>query len=454
MWGAATHERATGVHRPLLATVLVVAPSDKAATGESAKRRVIVGVDHCLLWRDDMQRLRDDVCRASGLQAGDLHVAFSHTHAAGMMDRSRAELPGGEMIGPYLDEMAAKIADAVREALANVAEARVVYGTGRCDLAANRDQWDEARGQFVCGHNPTGPADDTVLVARIARPSGETIATVVNYACHPTTLAWQNTLISSDYVGAMREVVEQAQGGVCLYLHGAAGDLGPREGFTGDTAVADRNGRQLGFAALSAIESLPPSDARYEYAGPVTSGATIGTWRYAELTPQDVAEQATWRCETWTVDLPYRDGLPTRETTLAERETWLARECDAARAGDSSSARDCRAQVERLDRQLVRVGQLPSGAAFPLEISLWKLGGGFWVWLEGEYHQYLQQSLRDRFPRVPIVVATVVDGWRPAYLPTRATYGRGIYQEQVAVLAAGCLEAVAESLANTIAAWL
>ncbi len=111
-------------------------------------------------------------------------------------------------------------------------------------------------------------------------------------------------------------------------------------------------------------------------------------------------------------------------------------------------------QIERLDRQLVRVGQLPAGPTFPLGVSLWKIGGGFWVWLEGEYYQYLQRTLRTRLPETPIVVATVVDGWRPAYLPTRETYGRGIYQEQVAVLAPGCLEAVTDSVAEKISAWL
>src|SRR5207253_911772 len=159
------------------------------------------------------------------------------------------------------------------------------YGTGRCPLAAHRDFWDEAGGQFVCGFNPGGPADDTVLVARVTDAAGQPVATVVNYACHPTTLAWQNTLISPDYVGALRESVERQTDAPCMFLQGASADLGPREGFVGDAAIANRNGRQLAFAALAALEKLPAPGTRFVYAGPVISGATIGAWQHEPLDP-------------------------------------------------------------------------------------------------------------------------------------------------------------------------
>src|SRR6185295_10965514 len=130
--------------------------------------------------------------------------------------------------------------------------------------------------QFVCGYNPNGPADDTVLIARVSDETGRPLAAIVNYACHPTTLAWENTLISPDYVGALREVVERTAGMPCIFLQGASGDIGPREGFVGDTAVADRNGRELGYAVLAALEALPPPGTRFQYKGPVVSGATLG----------------------------------------------------------------------------------------------------------------------------------------------------------------------------------
>src|SRR5438309_1730887 len=92
--------------------------------------------------------------------------------------------------------------------------------TRPCDWrpsAAARDFFDPTSQQFVCGFNPSGTADDTVLVAKIIGDDGSLVGTIVNYACHPTTLAWQNTLISPDYVGALRETVEQHTGAPCMF---------------------------------------------------------------------------------------------------------------------------------------------------------------------------------------------------------------------------------------------
>src|SRR5690606_33553586 len=127
------------------------------------------------------------------------------------------------------------------------------------------------------------------------------VATVVNYACHPTTLAWQNTLISPDYVGAMCETVEQHAGGLCLFLQGASADLGPREGFTGDTAVADRNGRQLAYAVLSALESLPSPGTAFHYTGPVVSGAVLGDWQHQPLSEAEREAKAVWQWHRFVV---------------------------------------------------------------------------------------------------------------------------------------------------------
>jgi hypothetical protein len=451
MWGAATHERATGVHRPLTATALVIHAEGRLPGPDT--EQVIIALDHCLLWARDMDNLLNSVSRQTGLARQQLAFAFSHTHGAGMMDSSRINLPGGELIPPYLDALTNKVSGIVQQARSNVQPVTISYATGRCTLATHRDFWDEVTGQFVCGFNPNGTTDDSVLIARVNDETGRTLAVIVNYACHPTTLAWENTLISPDYVGALREVVEQSTGAACVFLQGASGDIGPREGFVGDTAVADRNGRQLGHAVLAALEALPPPAMRFCYAGPVVSGATLGPWKHVPLEGDALEKKAFWRLRRWTVDLPYRPELPTVEGTKAERARWQAAEQAALKSGDTIKARDCHAMVERHDRWLTRLAALPPGKDFPFPIVLWQIGDAFWLAVEAEHYNIFQRELRAKLPGVPLVIATIVNGSLPTYLPSKDVYGKGIYQESVAVVAPGCLERLIDEIGKQLGEW-
>ena len=447
MWGAAKHERATGVHRPLRATVAVF-----GAAGPSSPetRQILLALDHCVLGAVEHEQLITHVAQASGQPKETILIVFSHTHSAGLMGLERASLPGGDLIPGYLRSVAERAAELVKECLGRLTPVGIVYGQGRCSLAAHRDFFDEGEKQFVCGFNPGVPADDTVLVARVKDESGRLLATVVNYACHPTTLAWDNTLISPDYVGAMREVVEQAMGSPWLVLQGTSGELGPREGYVGDSAVADRNGRQLGFDALSAITALPAAGTHFRYTGPIVSGATLGAWAHEPLPANEAERKRLWQLWRWRELLPYRPGQPKTEEVETELKQFQAEEDAARTAGNTERAADCRAMAERKRRLLHRLSQLPRGDAFPLQVVLWRIGDAFWLGVQGESYSLLQTELRQRFPGTPIIVASIAADWGASYLPPAKIYGTGIYQESIAVVAAGSLEQLIESIATRI----
>ncbi|MBI3867691.1 MAG: hypothetical protein HY299_04085 [Verrucomicrobia bacterium] len=450
MWGAAKHERATGIHRPLRATAAVFAPANDTPSAPGAAHpapQVVLALDHCVLGAEEHRRLLTRLTQVVGLPEEVFLIVFSHTHAAGLMGLERASLPGGDLIPSYLQRMGERAAELVREALEKLALVDICYATGRCNLAAHRDFWDAASQSFVCGFNPAAPADDTVLVARVTGSDGAVLATLVNYACHPTTLAWDNSLISPDYIGALREVVERETKAPCLFLQGASGELGPVEGYVGDPAVADRNGRQLAYAALSALTALPAAGTRFRYTGPVVSGATLGAWAHEPLAADELASKQAWEVARWSEPLPYRPGLPTAALVEIELKRFLSDE-DAARAkGDATQASECRAMAERKRRLLHRLAQLPPGEKFPLQIIVWRMGDALWVGVQGELYSVLQTELRRRFPAKAIVVATVAADWGASYLPPRDIYGTGIYQETIAVVAPGSLERVIESIA-------
>ena len=90
MWGAATHDLATGVHRPL---------DDRARpAGGRWRPRLLVALDIALLGdlggASDAERVLTPVREELGLEPGELLVNCSHTHAAPWAALSRSHNPG------------------------------------------------------------------------------------------------------------------------------------------------------------------------------------------------------------------------------------------------------------------------------------------------------------------------------------------------------------------------
>src|SRR5688500_16906305 len=85
MWGAAVHDRATGVHKPLLATLLWLEPS----SGDRSQALLILALDHCILDGRDIEQFQQAAADSTGIASVQVIVTLSHTHAAGLMSRSR-----------------------------------------------------------------------------------------------------------------------------------------------------------------------------------------------------------------------------------------------------------------------------------------------------------------------------------------------------------------------------
>jgi hypothetical protein len=445
MWGAARHDRATGVHRPLYADVVAF------GDGEGGILWVQAYVDGVGLAEGQDDALRAATASAAGTTLDRVVFTYSHTHAGGLFWPDRISLPGGELIPAYLEALRDKLASAAREAVARLAPATISYASGKCDLAANRDYWDDELGVYACGYNPDAPADDTVVVARVDAEDGQTIATVVNYACHPTTLAWENTLISPDYVGTLRDEVDRATGAPCVFAQGACGDLGPRHGYVGDPSVADRNGQQLAHAALSALAALGPPGTDFAYAGPVISGATLGAWEYVPQTEERVRATRRTGGGGHVVDLPLKP-IPSRDALERDLATWEAKQRAADALENPAAARDFGARAERARRWLGRLATLPKGPTYPLRFSTLRLGDAFWVTVGGEPYNLLQTEVRRRFPDRTVIVSPLAGGLAAAYLLPRDRYGKGLYQEEPSSLGPGCLEELIAAVSDSLSA--
>lgn len=421
MWGSATHETAEGLHRPLLATVLAIQPLDRP------KPLFLVSLD--LGWwrgRDDERWFREPILDHFGLDESELLLHLTHTHAGPSISRHAINKPGGDKILPYLNQVRQAVIAAMDEAILSLTTGTLSWHTGRCQLACFRDQANPQGSGMLVGYAPEAKADDTLLVGRATDKSGNMLATLVNYACHPTTLGGENRLISPDYVGAMREVVEQAtQRAPCLFLNGAAGDLAPRRQYVSDVAVADQNGRQLGYAVLATLADMLPPKTALKFEGVEESTARLGLWKLREHLP-DVACR-TDRLELTLPTLPAEHGAP---------------------HADRMDGAD-RATIERLERTQLLWGDAAEGASAKLPIWYWRLGEALLVATPAEMHSPFQVALRKRFPNSAVVVLNITNG-TCAYLPPQADFAKNTYQCNTTLFAPGAHEAVLEASINCL----
>lgn len=424
-WGAATSDVATGIHRPLTLTALAL----RRRAGD-AQPLILISAD--LGWwrtREDEWEVRSAVLAALDLDEPRLMLHLTHTHSGPSICREDAGLPGGYLVGPYLDHVKAMAIEAARAACAQAVAGTLEWAYGRCALACNRDLPDPQADRIVCGFNPGAAGDDTLLIGRASDAQGRTLAVLVNYAMHPVTLAWQNTLISPDFVGGLRDVVEDYAGGApCLYLHGAAGELAPMQEYTGDVRLADKNGRALGFAALATLEAMLPPGKALRYDGTVESGAPLATWALDEAEPSGHLD-----ARVLDITLALKPDLP----TLAEIEA------QQAVAGDAF-------MIERLRRKHRLRRAMGEGQTTTQRVWLWRVGDAVMVAHPNEAYSQLQIALRQRFaPRAIAVMNTTNGGY--AYLPPREMYGRDQYQVWQTPYAAGCLEHTLEAIGAAIA---
>lgn len=307
-WGAQTHQRAAGVDLPLWATAL--------ALSDGVETVVIVDIDLIYLWDTEAPGVMRAVEQATGLPASHIRLAYTHTHSGPINGATWSSWvkEGAEMVPAYDAILEQQIAGVARQALRQLRPARVAAGSGEARINVNRRFQRPEDGAVICGRNWDGPVDHQVQLVRIDALDGTPIAAIVNYACHPITVGPDCDLVTPDYPGVTKRVVEQATGATCLFLQGATGDVGPIQGCArGGLGEYRRLGSILGHEASRIWWELEPRRRRERYAGTVESGSPLALYEDEPLPDLDT----TLRVGTRDLHLPLKQFAPAAELAAA-----------------------------------------------------------------------------------------------------------------------------------------
>lgn len=194
----------------------------------------IVSIDAVGIFNDDIQKIRARVAQKMANPPDFIMISSTHTHEAadtmGQWGPRPIFVPQRGVNDPWFDQVLMEnAAQAVVDAATSARPARVFVAQGHVGSRTREILRDSRDPQVI---------DDTVTVLRFTeKASGDTIGTLVNWGNHPETLADVNNRVSSDFVWALRQAMEngvvnsQGQlmapgvGGSCLFLQGKVGGL-------------------------------------------------------------------------------------------------------------------------------------------------------------------------------------------------------------------------------------
>ena len=178
----------------------------------------------------------DEICELlksrHGLDRSQIMLHASHTHCGPVLKGALHDIyPVSDQqlrdIDEYSAWLTAEIVATIGKALGNLEPATVSRGMGMADFAVNRRTNREPdvpslREQTLL----LGPVEHTVPVLAVKSADGKLKAVVFTYACHNTTLSFQQWC--GDYAGfAQFSLEEQHPGAVAMFCMGCGADQNP-----------------------------------------------------------------------------------------------------------------------------------------------------------------------------------------------------------------------------------
>jgi hypothetical protein len=202
--------------------------------------------------------------RVEGIPPTNILIGATHCHSApdcyGFPDRSGKT--GADLA--YLDNVCAKLADAINEAVDRLQPVGVKIATGK------------AQGKIAYNYYAERLYDPRCHVIQVRSAGGEPLATLINYACHPEVIGPDQGILCPDFVGPLCDRIQERNAGTALFLNSAQGGMvtadcrGPdgRDIRTWEECL--RIGRLLADEALRIVADAPVQEDPPLFCGSTT----------------------------------------------------------------------------------------------------------------------------------------------------------------------------------------
>ena len=393
--------KAAHVHDELFAKGLVL----EAGTN----RLAFVVVDSCLIDREVFDAGKRLAQQHTGIPMEHILISCTHTHSAGAV-------VGVHLCEPdpaYRAWLPAKLSDAIRRAVYNLAPAEAGWGRGQVPqhvfcrrllikpgmtytnqlgftgekVKMNWDSPHPADGE------PSAPVDPEVFVLSVRHLDGRPLAVLANYSLHYVGGVGPGH-ISADYFGAFADRIQQ--------LHGADRQEPPFVAMMSNGTSGD-------------VNNVDPRQVRTEVPP------------YSQI--RRVAEDVALEVQRVLSAIKYRRDLPltasTRELRVATRRPALEEVEQARQRIAARPVNELAGWADNYARDTLLLADFPETVALPLQVlRIGELTIAAWP---GEIFASSGLELKRRSPAQPLFNIGMANGWF-GYVPPPEQHALGAYE--------------------------
>ncbi len=391
----------TGVHDPLLATVLVLKRADALI--------VLAALDLLMIEPPVARQLRRRVAEAVGCSESGVFIGCTHTHSGPVTSRligwqNDATIPAPDPA--FMELVATRLVEATVAAAQAAVPAELAWASADATgVGGNR----------LCEEGITDP--ECGILALRSLQDQEMLAMAVTYGMHPTVLHEDSTLVSADFPYYTRHHIQERLGESIpiVYLTGPSGNQSPRRYVESQTfAEAERLGRKLGAAVCRSLDRVA-GDA---WQGMVQVDSRLVEVELPRNSIRDLPDANRLLTE-------YRERYEQLQRDHAPRAEIRTAECAVFGAEGTVALAQAEAEGE-LESRLC--------AYRPIEIQVLRIGEVLLVGLPGECFTEYGLEIKRRSPQRTFVI-TLVNGELQGYIVTPEAAANGGYEATNAVFA-------------------
>jgi len=255
-----------------------------------ATKSVIISIDNIGMLISDTNIIRGNVAKELKLPFENITVVFTHTHSG------PATASKNQVVQSYKNTLITNSVKAAVHANANMQPSKVGWNVTIGEIGVNRREI-TPDGKVKMGINPNGVVDKRIGVLAIKHSNtGKFQGLIVFCTAHPNVLKSDSDILSADYPGLTRAILERTMQCPIIIIQGAAGNINAN--YRGSVEALEKMAYALSGSVLTMIPKI-----KYESIYNLRTVSTNLSMQLNDIPEPDVIKSmASTVEELWGVD--------------------------------------------------------------------------------------------------------------------------------------------------------